>query len=153
MSGLGMPILIRSYDRRDLKGAAGVMYRSASRAYQDLDWDVDEQRVLEAFADRQESKWTEVWIAAGGSEVIGVMCLEERFVDQLFVEPGWQGKGVGKALMAQAEVSFPDGFELDVFTANTAALGFYEHLGLRIVKEFSSPNDDRPKYRLAWRPD
>ena len=152
MSGLGMPLLIRAYDRSDLRAAAGVHYRSVHAAYKDHGWEIDEPRVLAAFAERQETKWTEIWLAVNGPEVTGIICFVGSFIDQLFVDPLWQGQGVGKALVGKARDAFPEGFVLDVFQFNTPALRFYERLGLRIVQEIPSESENRSKYRLAWTP-
>lgn len=152
MSEADKPFNIRPYERSDLEQAAGVMYRSASLAYWKINWHADEKRVHDAFADRQVRKWTDIQVSISGGEVNGVMCLVGSHVDQLFVEPDWQGKGVGKALLDRVKAAFPDGFTLDVFEKNTAALGFYSHLGFQIIDNIASQLEGERELRLKWLP-
>ncbi len=42
----------------------------------------------------------EVWVAAASGEVIGLMVLNDEWIDQLYVDPAETGKGVGGALLA-----------------------------------------------------
>lgn len=152
MSGLGLPYLVREYIRSDLKQAAGVMYRSVSLAYRDINWNEDEARVLQVFADRQESDWSAIHVSVGGGDVIGVMCLKGSHVDQLFVDPLWQGKGIGRALLERAQAAFPGGYTLDVFDKNVAALDFYKHLGFKVMNSFDSKLEGERELHLQWLP-
>lgn len=66
---------------------------------------------------------------------VAFMGLSETHLDALFVHPDMRGKGVGKALMATAEIG-----TVDVNEQNPQAVGFYERQGFRTARR--SPLDD-----------
>lgn len=89
------------------------------------------------------------WVAVEGADLLGMLLLErvdrparpftrERswlLVDQLVVRRDAQRRGVGQALMGQAEQEAQmlglDRLELDVRAFNQVAIRFYESLGYR----------------------
>jgi ribosomal protein S18 acetylase RimI-like enzyme len=77
-------------------------------------------------------------VAAEGDELIGMTGLGRQddfwVMWKLYVLPGHQGKGVGKALLDAAVAALPDGTTellLDVLVANEKAIGFYRSQGFR----------------------
>ncbi len=61
------------------------------------------------------------------------------FTEDIFVHPAWQGRGIGRRLIAEG-LAFLAELELDVArlqvsTANRGALRLYEELGYRIARE------------------
>ncbi len=73
----------------------------------------------------------EVWVAEERGEIVGFAALSERRHEHLYVEPGWQARGVGSALLAHAKERRPDGFDLWTFQRNEGARRFYERHGFR----------------------
>jgi GNAT superfamily N-acetyltransferase len=75
-------------------------------------------------------------------------------IDQLFMDPDWKGKGVGKTLFAEAKRLMPGGFTLWANTANARARDFYERQGM--VLDRIGPRPDKPDQIIAhyrWLPD
>jgi GNAT superfamily N-acetyltransferase len=68
------------------------------------------------------------------------------FLEDLYVEPGHRGKGIGRALLGRvadiAEERDCGRLEWDVLGWNQPAIGFYERLGAK-------PMDQWTKYRLT----
>ena len=96
----------------------------------------------------------EVWLAEAGDEVIGFVALSPAQVEQLYVHPDHQRRGVGGALLAKAKERQPDGFTLWVFQQNEQARRFYEQHGMTLVKlTDGSGNEERtPDAQYEWRP-
>ena len=60
--------------------------------------------------------------------------LHGDWLDQLYVEPGRTGGGIGGALMAVAKRERPSGLRLWTFVSNTGAQRFYERHGFHEVE-------------------
>lgn len=83
--------------------------------------------------------WTRIALAHEGGVMLGWGAREklDNNITDLWIDPRHQGKGAGKALLAKLEQEIVDaGFdsvELETHAKNTAAIGFFEHLGYRVV--------------------
>jgi GNAT superfamily N-acetyltransferase len=76
----------------------------------------------------------ELWIAEQDGALAGILVLDGEFVDQLYVEPGLTGRGIGSALLALAKRERPQGLRLWTFQSNTGARRFYERHGFVEVR-------------------
>jgi GNAT superfamily N-acetyltransferase len=94
-----------------------------------------------------------VWLAESPeSGLAGVLVLEEDWLDQLYVEPGLTGRGIGAALLAFAQDRRPGGLRLWTFVSNTGAQRFYERHGFREAERTDgSDNEERsPDILYVW---
>jgi putative acetyltransferase len=64
-------------------------------------------------------------------------------MEALFVDPGYRGKGVGRALVSHGLKSHPT-MTTDVNEQNTQAVGFYRRLGFRPTGRSRVDNEGRP---------
>ncbi len=100
----------------------------------------------------------ETWVAeapAGGRAVIvAMMVVGEGSIDQLYVRPGWQRRGIGSRLLDLAKSRRPGGFELFAFQINERGRRFYERSGLEVVDldDGSRNEEGEPDVRFRWRP-
>ncbi len=78
--------------------------------------------------------------ASGGIQ--GFLGVSARKIEMLFIAPQYFGQGVGKRLLLFAVNQLGAG-EVDVNEQNPQALGFYKHLGFKIVSR--SPVDSMGK--------
>jgi GNAT superfamily N-acetyltransferase len=95
----------------------------------------------------------EVWVADEGGAVIGLLVIEDEWVDQLYVAPGHTGEGIGSRLMVVAKQQRPSGLKLWSFEANVRARRFYEGHGFVVTG--STPGDNEagaPDDRFEWSP-
>jgi len=93
----------------------------------------------------------DVWVAARVGRPVALMALEGSHVDQLFVDPEAQGRGVGSALLAHAKCLHPSGLSLFTHVRNVRARAFYEARGLRAVRfGVSPPPESEPDVRYEW---
>ena len=96
----------------------------------------------------------EVWVANDGTDVLALLVLEGEWVDQLYVDPPWFGRGLGSALLARAQARRPGGLQLWAFESNHRAHRFYERHGFVLEeKTDGSGNEERaPDRRYRWGP-
>jgi len=99
----------------------------------------------------------EVWVVEDPSEavpVLGYARLTPTWLDDLYVRPEAQGRGVGSLLLDLAKARRPAGFGLWVFESNAPARAFYARRGLvEVERTDGSDNEERePDVRVVWRP-
>ncbi|WP_374576443.1 N-acetyltransferase family protein [Phenylobacterium sp.] len=94
----------------------------------------------------------ELWVAEGEGRILGYVAFKPGWIDQLYVAPEEQGRGVGPALLAKA---LEDGSErrLWTFQKNARARAFYEQRGFRIeTLTDGQDNEERePDVLYVWR--
>ncbi|THD36983.1 MAG: GNAT family N-acetyltransferase [Sphingomonas sp.] len=104
-------------------------------------------------ADLAKPDWT-LTVAETAGTVIGMLATHPGKLDQIFLDPDWKGRGVGKALFAEAKRLMPGGFTLWTQEANARARAFYERRGM--VHESTGPHPEKPERIVAhyrWSPD
>jgi ribosomal protein S18 acetylase RimI-like enzyme len=97
----------------------------------------------------------EVWVAAGDDDrALGFAALGDDELEQLYVHPDAQSRGLGSALLDRAKERRPQGLQLWVFQRNEGARRFYERHGFELVRETDGAgNEERePDALYAWRP-
>lgn len=94
----------------------------------------------------------EVWVAEADGALVGLLVLDEAFLDHLYVRPGQQRRGVGTALLDLAKARRPGGFSLWVFETNGPAIALYERCALRLVQrgDGSGNEEGAPDRRYCW---
>ena len=96
----------------------------------------------------------ETWVAEADGRVIAMMALDETALEQLYVEPGWQGRGIGSRLVELAKERRPRGLQLYTFQVNERARRFYEHHGfvIALLGDGSGNEEGQPDVLYRWRP-
>ncbi|MFP6789682.1 MAG: GNAT family N-acetyltransferase [Thalassolituus sp.] len=77
---------------------------------------------------------TDTWVAEIDGVVEGFIALIGNEVGAIFLQPNWHGKGVGKALMDQAQALHGD-LEVEVFKENTIGRAFYLRYGFEFLEQ------------------
>lgn len=93
-----------------------------------------------------------VWVAQSGDRLLGFAAMEGQWLEQLYVDPEAQGRGVGRALLDAAKEASPGGLLLHVFTRNVRARRFYEAAGFVLTEQSDGRrNEERePDCTYAW---
>jgi len=78
----------------------------------------------------------ENWVAEDDGRIVAVLVLDGDEVEQFYVSPADQRRGVGDAMLARAKQLRPARLRLYAFQRNTPARRFYEARGF-IAKEFT----------------
>jgi GNAT superfamily N-acetyltransferase len=97
----------------------------------------------------------QVWVAEDPEAgVVAVLVLDDEWLDQLYVEPGLTGKGIGSTLLETAKRARPAGLQLWAFQSNSGARRFYERHGfVEAERTDGSGNEERaPDVRYVWTP-
>jgi GNAT superfamily N-acetyltransferase len=76
----------------------------------------------------------ETWVAEDGGRIVAVLVLEADMVDQFYVAPGEQRRGIGDAMLAHAKHLRPAGLRLFAFQRNAPARRFYEARGFIAIQ-------------------
>ena len=71
-------------------------------------------------------------------------------LDQLAVDPDHAGRGLGRALIAEAKRRSPAGLTLRVNKANTRAVALYANTGFVVTGEDVSARSGLPVWCMAW---
>jgi len=95
----------------------------------------------------------EVWLAELDGRAVGVLALDEAWLDHLYVLPEHARQRIGSSLLDLAKSRRPEGFGLWTFVSNTPARRFYEQHGLvEVERTDGSGNLERsPDIRYVWR--
>jgi GNAT superfamily N-acetyltransferase len=115
--------MLRQLDLEDMDAAARVLRTAFDQA---LPW-------LAGLHTPAQDRWffrervfatCEVWGAFDGAVMVGMLAFREDWIDQLYVLPEAQGRGVGTELLQVAQNAF-DRLQLWTFQRNDRALRFY----------------------------
>ncbi|MCC8943416.1 GNAT family N-acetyltransferase [Bradyrhizobium sp. Arg68] len=92
-----------------------------------------------------------LWGWFEGEAMCGVIAFHDDWIEQLYVLPAAQGRGVGSALLQLAQQG-ADRLQLWTFQRNAQARRFYEARGFVLVEETDgSRNEERePDARYVW---
>jgi len=92
-----------------------------------------------------------LWGAFDGEAMSGVIAFHDDWIEQLYVLPAAQGRGIGGALLEIAQQG-ADRLQLWTFRRNAGARRFYEARGFVQVEETDgSRNEERePDVRYLW---
>ena len=135
----------------EIEDAAALYERAGTQAFSWRPIGHFQARDFIAFAQEEE-----VWLAHMSDALVGILSIfrEENFIHCLYVDPGAQGLGIGKALVdfVRKKVGHPLTLKLDV--PNRAAIAFYEATGWERMTGLDDQGVDDmgirwARYRLA----
>ncbi|MDZ5663737.1 GNAT family N-acetyltransferase [Nocardioides sp. S-58] len=94
----------------------------------------------------------DVRVATSGGRVVGYTRSTPTWLDDLYVHPDAQGRGVGTLLLQQVLTDHPEGVGLWVFESNRPARDFYARHGfVALERTDGTANEERaPDIRLVW---
>ncbi|MTG99502.1 GNAT family N-acetyltransferase [Myroides sp. BIT-d1] len=73
-----------------------------------------------------------LWGYESKSVLVGFMGIAEDSLEMLFIDHEYRGEGIGKQMIAYARDSFHIK-RVDVNEQNWQAVGFYKHLGFKVI--------------------
>lgn len=100
----------------------------------------------------QVLKKNKIWVVELDRRPVAFMAMENEFIDQLYVHPDHQRKGIGEALLVFARDRSPEHVWLYTLQSNINARAFYERHGFIAEKfGYSPPPENEPDVEYHWR--
>ncbi|EHM01355.1 acetyltransferase, GNAT family [Acetobacteraceae bacterium AT-5844] len=91
----------------------------------------------------------QVW-GAEEDRLLGIIAFRQGWIDQLYVLPGHQGRGIGAALLDIAKATF-DTLQLWTFQKNGPARRFYEARGFIAIQETDGQGNEEREPDVLYR--
>jgi GNAT superfamily N-acetyltransferase len=146
-------LIIRPLEIADMDAAARVHRTAFDQA---LPWltglhTPDEDRW---FYRERVFKTCQIWGAFNGGALTGIIAFRNDWIDQLYVLPEIQGRGVGNELLGIAK-RIRNCLQLWTFQRNAQARRFYEARGFVLVEltDGAGNEEKEPDARYLWRRD
>lgn len=139
-----MIVGIRPYRDADHAEVARVWYESALSSWSgEVRPNLHEELFDRIPRELANGGWS-LFVATESESIVGMLALEpmERCLRQLFVDPKFQNRGIGKALLDFAKAEMPSGFWLTTSAENSGAKRFYSREGL--FHRYDGPHPDHP---------
>jgi putative acetyltransferase len=133
-----LPALCRVASAAFAAGFAGIVDAAAIAA-----------RTPESFLGRFSARLGDVRVAVADGVLAGFSLLTGAHLDMLFVDPVRQGRGAGRALLADALAR--GCATLESFAANGRARRFYERAGFRPAETYRRPYEGRDTEFVLYR--
>lgn len=144
--------MIRAFVEADLESTSKVWLRSGQDEYHYLPQfqKLDEVTALDVF-NRIIRDSCQIWVHETDTEVRGFIAMDNDLIDRLYVDPAYQGSGIGSMFIKYAKKLCPDGLVLKTHQQNKRARAFYEKRGFRSVGfGISPPPESMPDVEYQW---
>ena len=104
----GQPtVRVRRGQPEESSEIAGVWLRSRAASVPAIPRPVHTEEEVRAWFEQVVLPERDVWVAEDDGAVVGVLVLEDAWIDQLYVEPDHTGQGIGGQLMSIAKRERP----------------------------------------------
>jgi GNAT superfamily N-acetyltransferase len=128
-----MSITFRRATSADAADVA-TLYIASRRGAADYLPTVGTDDEIRGFVINQMVPERETWVAEDNGQMVAVLTLHDDEVDQFYVAPTDQRRGIGDAMLAHAKRLRPTGLRLWAFQRNAPARRFYEARGFVAIK-------------------
>jgi ribosomal protein S18 acetylase RimI-like enzyme len=127
----GKPQLtFRPLETKDVAAISLVHHRACLIAYRFMNWGYPLDEVVRWYSGKF-AEWTWTLAALDADVMAGFIALTDRHIDQLYVDPSLQRRGIGSMLLDTALKGVSGQVTLDVFERNASARAFYEKHGFQ----------------------
>jgi ribosomal protein S18 acetylase RimI-like enzyme len=139
-----------SPDSAMVRELVGV-FRDARRGVLEFLLELHDASEDREFVCREMARRNQVWVAEVDGAIAGFIAFADGWVNQLYVTPGMQCRGIGRELLGIAKRSSP-ALQLWVFQVNERAIRFYEREGFRVIERTDGARNEakRADARMEW---
>ena len=145
-----MTLTYRPLVEADVPAIAGVHRRACLIAYRFMNWSYSEREVRDWYAGIFRT-WDWTLVAEENTAVVAFVAATGAHIDQLFVDPAHQGRGIGDVLLRAAPERMLGLVTLTVFEENAAARAYYERHGFEAAGSYF--DDEQQAVDLVYRRD
>ncbi len=144
---------VRQARGNDAGGCAQVYMRSREFALPDVP-SVHEPKEIRRWMADDVVGHRDVWVAELDSTIVGFMVLDAGWIEHLYLDPSWVGRGLGDQFIEIAKQRSGAGAQLWTFQVNDKARRFYERHGFEVAElTDGAGNEERaPDMRYTWMP-
>lgn len=144
-------VILRRARRLDAEALADVWLRSRSASIPSIPAPVHSDADVRRYFTEVVLPTKDVWVALSPEGAVGMMALDGSWVEHLYIDPGWWGRGVGSHLVALAKRHCPEGLDLWTFQSNDGAKRFYERHGFVVIGSTDGDNEEgAPDLHYRW---
>ncbi|KPF75812.1 hypothetical protein IP88_06880 [alpha proteobacterium AAP81b] len=139
--------------RDDDRDAVAILWRASAGLPGVATAQLPPPAAIRARVDRDLAAGWVLSVAQSGEDLVGMLALRPDLavLDQIFVAPGWLGRGVGRLLMDAAKIAMPAGFTLHTGLDNHRAQRFYAASGLALLGDRPDPRTGATVRFYQWR--
>ncbi|MCW2282349.1 putative acetyltransferase [Rhodoblastus acidophilus] len=143
---------LRPFRSSDWPQVLALWVAAWTQARADIDFSARATWLEELFA-RSAEEGARI-VVAEDNGILGFVLFDpaRQWLEQIAVAPRAQGRGVARALMAEAKAACPGGLGLSVNADNFAALAFYDREGFVREGEGINPLSGLPTLTLRFTP-
>jgi len=149
-----MSITFRRATRADARASADLWLRARQAAVGVIPPAVHGDDDVGAWFASHVVTDTELWLAEDqAGTLVGILVLDGRWLDQLYIEPTMTGRGIGADLVKLAKRERPEGLQLWTFVSNVGARRFYERHGFVETHRTDGRHNEEgaPDILYVWR--
>lgn len=139
--------MIRKNKNEDINRIVEIWLEASYKAHDFIDksyWQSNADQMRDLYIPNSE---TYVFIEKG--IICGFFSLADSTLAAIFVDPEYQGKGIGSQLLSKAK-SIRSKLELAVYKENTISHRFYKNKGFKDVREQVDKNTGKVEIVMAW---
>ena len=152
------PAKVRQARHADAPDVAQVYLRSRAFGLPTVPLVHDEREVRRWMGDDIVGR-TDMWVAEVDGVITGLMVLDHGrdgagWIEHLYLDPSWMGRGLGDRFVELAKERLPGGIQLWTFQVNDPARRFYARHGFAEAELTDGKgNEERaPDVRMEWTP-